>query len=175
MKNKIKTLIVSLALLFTLLLIVSCAPVEKTEDTTTLDNTPSEETSVTDNVQDTTIEDVPTETTTTETVDNPEEAMAETETNAQGGQVYTVEFVGTKMVPETTVIKVGDTVRWVNQRDAPNLNKAMVIGSSTAGCREARSDILRTGESYEYTFIKAGSCTIVDGYLTTITSKVVIQ
>jgi len=171
--NKI---LIILTILLALFLVVSCAPVtDNSADTTTLENTPSDDTATADNVAEESVVDVPAETSTTEIVDNPEETMNETEINSEGGQVYTVEFVGTKMVPETTVIKVGDTVRWVNQRNAPNLNKAMVIGSSTAGCREARSTILHSGESYEYTFTEPRTCTIVDGYLKTVTSKVIIQ
>jgi plastocyanin len=66
-------------------------------------------------------------------------------------------------------IKVGDTVMWVNGRTA-HANKGMIIGVQR--CVAIKSKIFENGESFSWTFDKAGTCVFVDGIYTTQSMKV---
>lgn len=86
---------------------------------------------------------------------------------------HTVKFINRTFEPKELTIKVGDTVVWQNDRDAPGLNKAMVLG--TQKCSSVKSKILETGETFEWTFTESGTCKIVDGYLTSNFGTVIVE
>ena len=89
------------------------------------------------------------------------------------GTTQTIKFVGTAFEPQELTVKVGDTVVWENDRDTPQLNKAMVVG--TKNCVSVKSSILATGEKYKYTFTEPGTCEVVDGYITSVYGKVIVE
>ena len=86
--------------------------------------------------------------------------------------VHVVKFVSDGFEPNEITINVGDTVRWENERTG-NLNQGMVIGSRW--CISTKSGVLEEGESFEFTFDRAGDCIIIDGIVTTLTMKVKIE
>jgi len=74
--------------------------------------------------------------------------------------------------PDVVTIKVGDTIKWVNNREG-SLPKAMILGAMQ--CVKIKSGIFESGDSFSWTFDKAETCTIVDGIYTTQTGKVIVQ
>ena len=73
--------------------------------------------------------------------------------------------------PTRLVIGVGDKVVWENTRTG-SIKNAMVIG--VRSCRDVKSGLFYPGETYEWTFEDAGECIIVDGIMTTQTTKIII-
>ena len=92
---------------------------------------------------------------------------------AAASAAHTVKFVGTEFEPEELRVKVGDTVIWQNDRDSPQLNKAMVVG--TKSCVSVKSKLLESGETFEYTFTEPMVCEVVDGYVTSVFGKVIVE
>lgn len=122
-------------------------------------------------VEEGSMEETPSESMVEETPQEPvTEQVEETET---AEATHTIKFVGEKFEPEELKVKVGDTVVWQNDRDSPQLNKAMVVG--TKGCTFLKSKLLGSGEKYEYTFTEPVECEIVDGYVTSVFGKVVVE
>ena len=64
--------------------------------------------------------------------------------------------------PQELTLNVGDSIEWVNARKA----KAMIVG--IRGCSYLKSPVFSTGDSFEYEFIKADTCTAVDGVYTKV-------
>ena len=87
-------------------------------------------------------------------------------------KIYIVEMNADGFNPDQLTIKVGDTVVWKNVRSG-SINKAIIIGTMT--CLDVKSGIFNSGENFTWTFDKADQCTIVDGIMTTQTSKITIQ
>ena len=85
---------------------------------------------------------------------------------------HTVKMTSSGFNPDKLYIKLGDTVVWENVRSG-KINKAMIIG--VRECRQIRSDFLKSGESFSWTFIAPVTCTIADGVMTTKESKIVVE
>ena len=73
---------------------------------------------------------------------------------------------------DTLKIKVGDTVEWMNTREA-HINIALVLGNRE--CRDVKSSIFDSGYSYNYTFTKPGTCYISDGIFTTQAMRILVR
>ena len=86
--------------------------------------------------------------------------------------VHVIKLTSEGFSPEKLTIKSGDKVIWENERNG-NFNKAMVIG--VRSCRNVKSKVFNPGESYEYIFNEKGTCTIVDGMMTTVESKIYVR
>lgn len=86
-------------------------------------------------------------------------------------KTHTVYLDDTGFNPTKIVVGVGDTVIWENIRTG-SIDKAMVIGVRT--CRDIKSKVLLPGETYSWTFNEAGDCIIVDGIMTTQSSRIII-
>jgi amicyanin len=69
----------------------------------------------------------------------------------QPAATKTVEIMGYKYTPADLTIAVGDTVTWTNHDSAPH---NVVV---TSGPEKFTSPMLQTGQSYTYTFSKAGT------------------
>ena len=74
--------------------------------------------------------------------------------------------------PAEITIAVGDTVTWENLREG-KINQGMVIG--VRQCRDVKSGLLKSGQSYSFTFTEKGTCVIVDGILTTTQSEIDVE
>ncbi len=74
--------------------------------------------------------------------------------------------------PKVLEIKAGDTVTWELVRSG-KVGQGMIIG--VRSCREVRSKTFKTGEKFEWTFTKPGTCIIVDGIMSTQDSKIVVK
>ena len=88
------------------------------------------------------------------------------------GETHFVELTAEGFVPAELAINVGDTVVWQNVRSG-QISKAMVIG--VRECGKVRSKVLEAGESFSWTFDWSAKCTIVDGIMTTVESKVIVE
>ena len=75
-------------------------------------------------------------------------------------------------VPTELKVKVGDTVEWQNTRIGA-IDKMLVIGAQA--CFDVKSPILESGKSYNYTFTKAETCTIVEAITTTQIGKIIVE
>jgi plastocyanin len=86
---------------------------------------------------------------------------------ATGGQTITVVMTNRAYDPQQVAVKVGDTVTWVNQ-DAPQHDVVADNG-------EFKSQLFDKGQSFSYTFTKAGTypyhCSIHPG----MTGTVIVQ
>jgi len=83
-----------------------------------------------------------------------------------------INMVETGFSQPQIVINKGETVTWENTRTG-KVNIALIIGTKL--CRDIKSKILKSGEDYSYTFEKSGTCTIVDGIMTTKLMKVIVR
>ncbi len=104
-----------------------------------------------------------------------EETKPETNTTTEAqitSTTHTIEVKKEGFVPAELTIKVGDTVEWKVTR-AGYLHSAMILG--TQNCVSVKSKILNTGDSFKWTFDKAGTCTIVDGITTTQIGKITVE
>ncbi len=90
----------------------------------------------------------------------------------EGKTTHEVEMTSKGFLPKELEINVGDTVKWTNTRTSKPY-KAMVIGTQL--CRAIKSDFFEGGESFEWTFDKVETCTIVDGIMTTEISKIIVK
>jgi plastocyanin len=88
-----------------------------------------------------------------------------------GPIIHTISLSGSGFPKSQLFIHVGDTVEWRNERTG-RVTKALIIGAQL--CRDVRSKIYETGESYSYKFNEPTTCTIVDGMYTTKTMKIVV-
>ncbi|MDP3990548.1 MAG: hypothetical protein Q8Q01_05080 [archaeon] len=64
--------------------------------------------------------------------------------------------------PVELTVEVGDSIEWVNSRKA----KAMVLGIKA--CSYLKSPVFSNGDSFQYEFTKADTCTLVDGIYTKV-------
>ncbi len=103
----------------------------------------------------------------TKTKEIVEEIVEEESTNT-----HTINFVADGFEPDELTIKVGDTVEWKNTRTG-NLDLAMVIGAQQ--CTKIKSGVLKTDETFSWTFDKAETCMIVDGITTTQLGTVIVE
>lgn len=88
------------------------------------------------------------------------------------GETHFVELTDSGFEPDMLTIKAGDTVVWQNVRTG-NINRALVIG--VRECAKMRSKLFTPGESFSWTFDEPMECTVVDGIVTTVASKVVVE
>lgn len=110
--------------------------------------------------------------TTEEAIEEQTTDTAAEETSESASKTHTVEFTASGFEPEVLDVKVGDTVVWKNARTDSRNNLAMVVGG--IGCQEVKSKMMKKGQSFSWTFTKPKTCTFIDGYYTTQTSKVVV-
>ncbi len=112
------------------------------------------------------------------TSDNPEnETETEVELEEENevevkGETHTILLQNNGFSPATLNIKAGDTVKWKISRSGTFKN-GMIIG--TQSCIDIKSKILSNGEEFEWQFNEAGTCTVVDGIITTQISKVIVE
>ena len=102
-------------------------------------------------------------------VDDPEPELIEEQVSESNENEYVVKLTEDGFEPVKLNVKSGDKVVWKNERSA----KAMILG--TRKCRDVKSKIFESGESYEYTFIEKGRCDIVDGIMTTKSSVINVE
>ena len=97
----------------------------------------------------------------------PGSGSTATTASATGGSEVQVIMTNRSYDPETLTIKVGDTVTWVNE-DAPQHDVVADNG-------EFKSDLFDKGQSFSFTFGKAGTypyhCSIHPG----MTGTVIVQ
>ncbi|GEM_PF-4065471 len=103
---------------------------------------------------------------------NASAQVAATVSEVSSKTTHEVKLTSNGFEPETISIKVGDTIKWENTRSG-TINTALIIG--VRSCRDVRSKILKSGESYEYTFNKEDTCSITDGVMTKKQSQVTIE
>ncbi|HLD80131.1 MAG TPA: hypothetical protein VJA18_06240 [Candidatus Nanoarchaeia archaeon] len=101
-------------------------------------------------------------------IDNPLTGGAVTEQ----GETHFVDLTSEGFEPNELTIQAGDTVVWQNVRSG-QISKAFVIG--VRECAKIRSKILTPGESFSWTFEEPIKCTIVDGIMTTVESKIEVE
>ncbi len=78
----------------------------------------------------------------------PEQRADKVMESAASGNVVNVAIRGFKFAPQDVTVKVGDTVIWANEDAAPH-----TVESSD---NVLKSDTLSKGDTYKYTFTKAG-------------------
>lgn len=83
------------------------------------------------------------------------------------GKVAAVAIKGFKFVPAEVNIKVGETVVWTNEDTAPH-----TVESSDD---TLRSDELAKGDTYSYTFTKAGKYDYICGIHPSMKGSVTVQ
>ena len=69
-------------------------------------------------------------------------------------------------------INVNDTVVWQNDRTG-SYKMALILGNRE--CRDVKSGIYYSGESYNFTFTEPGTCWISDGIYTTQAMRVIVS
>ncbi|MFD1050619.1 plastocyanin/azurin family copper-binding protein, partial [Kibdelosporangium lantanae] len=79
-----------------------------------------------------------------------------------------VEMMGYKFTPATLTVAVGDTVTWTNHDQAPH---NVVV---TDGPEKFTSPLLQTGQSFTYTFAKAGTYSYYCSVHPDMTAKVTV-
>lgn len=89
-----------------------------------------------------------------------------------GPQTHTVKMNDDGFSLTELKINVGHTVEWQNVRQG-KLNQAMIMGMRE--CREVKSGLFNTGESFSWTFEEAGTCYIVDGIYTEEEMRIVVE
>ncbi len=94
------------------------------------------------------------------------------ETKETKGATHFVDLTEKGFEPDALTINAGDKVVWQNVRTG-KINRAMVIG--VRECGEIRSGFLNPGEHFTWTFDQPAICTIVDGIMTTVQSKIVVN
>jgi plastocyanin len=158
---------------------------DDTTDTTTDTTADTTADTTTDTTADTTADtttDITTDTTTDTTTDSynsddivkqvKEESIGETLEDTITDDVHVVKLVNDGFSPKKLTIKNGDKVIWENERTG-SFSKSMIIG--VRSCRDVKSKVLNSGDSYEHTFTLDGSCVIVDGMMTTVESKIIVR
>lgn len=101
------------------------------------------------------------------TADATAEVVAETE-----GETHFVDLTEKGFEPDLLTINAGDKVVWQNVRTG-HINRALVIG--VRECSEIRSGFMYPGDSFTWTFDQPITCTIVDGIMTTVQSKIIVK
>ena len=101
-------------------------------------------------------------------IDNPLTGGAVTEQ----GETHFIDLTESGFEPDLLTIKAGDKVVWQNVRSG-QISKAFVIG--VRECAKIISKILTPGESFSWTFEEPIKCTIVDGIMTTVESKIEVE
>ena len=76
-------------------------------------------------------------------------APQQTSSPASSGNVVSVTIKGFKFIPLDVVVKTGDTVVWTNEDSAPH-----TVESSDG---TLKSDQLSKGDTFKFTFTKAGT------------------
>lgn len=88
------------------------------------------------------------------------------------GETHIIKMTNEGFSKSLLTINAGDTVVWENVRTGSVLNKAMIIG--VRDCRNIKSKFYRPGESFSWTFEEPGECVVVDGIMTTQSSRIII-
>ncbi len=88
------------------------------------------------------------------------------------GETHIVKMTNEGFSKSSLTINAGDTVVWENVRTGSVLNKAMIIG--VRDCRNIKSKFFLPGESFSWTFEEPGECVVVDGIMTTQSSRIII-
>jgi len=96
----------------------------------------------------------------------------DTETMEKVDSVHKVEITESGFAPSSLTINIGDTVEWRVARTG-SYKKAMIVGARN--CLDVRSQPFTAGEFFSWTFTEPETCTIVDGVMTTLSSKIVIK
>lgn len=78
-------------------------------------------------------------------------SMAQAEPAAAKSADHTVKITGMKFATPKLTVKVGETVKWVNEDTAPH------TVTTTSGPAKLDSGTLQKGDSWSYTFTKAGT------------------
>ncbi|MFH8735855.1 cupredoxin family copper-binding protein [Streptomyces sp. NPDC017964] len=78
-------------------------------------------------------------------------SMAQAEPAAAKAADHTVKITGMKFATPKLTVKVGETVKWVNEDTAPH------TVTTTSGPAKLDSGTLQKGDSWSYTFTKAGT------------------
>ncbi len=94
------------------------------------------------------------------------------ETKETKGATHFVDLTENGFKPDVLTINAGDKVVWQNVRTG-HINRAMVIG--VRECSKIRSSFMSPGDSFVWTFDQPATCTIVDGVMTTVQSKVIVK
>jgi plastocyanin len=99
----------------------------------------------------------------------PSATTASPASSTGGGQSATVEVVmkDIKFVPDSLTIKVGQTVTWVNQDNATH--------DVVATQGEFKSDLFGKGQSFSFTFSKAGTYPYYCSVHPTMKGAIVVQ
>jgi plastocyanin len=99
----------------------------------------------------------------------PSATTASPASSTGGGQSATVEVVmkDIKFVPDSLTIKVGQTVTWVNQDNATH--------DVVATQGEFKSDLFGKGQSFSFTFSKAGTYPYYCSVHPTMKGTIVVQ
>tara|TARA_Y100000310_G_scaffold159115_1_gene158634 strand:- start:60141 stop:61001 length:861 start_codon:yes stop_codon:yes gene_type:complete len=92
--------------------------------------------------------------------------------NFVASPINLVSMINSGFSQSQIVIKQGETVTWKNERTG-KVNLAMVVGTQL--CTKVRSTILNNGDEFKYKFDQSGTCTIVDGIMTTKVMKVIVR
>ena len=110
-----------------------------------------------------------------ESVSEPQ-ATAETQNQSipapNDDHLHIIKLTNAGFEKVTLTISVGESVEWVNVRNA-SLNTAFMIG--TRSCHDLRSTIFKPGESYRYTFTKPMTCIVADGIYTKQAMTVTVE
>lgn len=101
-----------------------------------------------------------------------QEVAADVEFDSQV-KVHAVQVTNSGFEPATLTIGLGDTVEWKNVRDG-RIRDAMVTGARFP-CKEIKSGVIDSGDTYSFVFEEKGSCTVVDSITTTQASEIVIE
>lgn len=108
-----------------------------------------------------------------ETVRQPESTTPEpseaTQTQTTSAKTVTVVIKGFAFTPADTTISVGDTVSWSNEDSAPHTIE------SADGTNTLRSDELSKGDTFEFTFTKAGTYTYICGIHTSMKGSITVK
>lgn len=92
-------------------------------------------------------------------------------TGYPGPTVHTVEIVGFEFVPDKIIVKVGDTVRWINKDIAPH-----TATSADTEVNEAwDSGRLNQFESWSFTAKSAGETTYICSFHPLMTGSITVK
>lgn len=102
-----------------------------------------------------------------------EEEQEEQQDSATVSKEVVMQLINSGFEKRTLTINKGETVVWKNVRNG-RIKQAMIVGARYP-CTNVRSGIFYPGDSFKWTFEETGTCTIVDGILTTETMKVIVR
>ncbi|MBI2665474.1 hypothetical protein HYX12_02540 [Candidatus Woesearchaeota archaeon] len=89
----------------------------------------------------------------------------------QGPQTKVVHLIDGGFAVSSIRINLNDTVQWLNAREG-RYKMAFIVGNRN--CQEVKSKFFGSGESFNWTFIKPGTCWISDGIFTTQAMSVIV-